>query len=352
MRIDADASAALLTDLLVAVGSPRPASALVADVLVRASLVGHDSHGVMRLPSYVDLVETGRVRPAAEPRVIAEHGCTAVLEGQGGWGPVVAKRAMDMAIARGQQTGMAAVAVRGCSHVGRVGEYVEMAARRDMIGLAFVNSYGGGESVVPWGGRDRRLTPNPVAFAAPGGSAPLVLVDVTTSVLPEGKVRWAFQNGAPLPQGCIVDSEGRPATDPGRFYDDPPGALLPLGGVVGHKGTALAVAAELLAGILSGAGQSGGGSAEVGNGLLFMAMDIAAFVPLAQFVADVERLRRWVKSSRPAPGFSEVLFPGEPEEIAYRQRRREGIPVRSELWQWICAKAESLRVPNALLPGD
>src|SRR5262249_39199991 len=152
---------------------------------------------------------------------------TALLEGNHGWGPVVARRAMRLAIEKARAVGTGTVAVRGSQHIGRVGEYPTLAAAENMIGLAFVNSYGGGAMVAPSGGREGRFAPTPIAFAAPSGAEWPFLVDLTTSVIPEGKARLAYMAGKPVPEGCLIDAEGRPTTDPGVLYREPRGLLLP-----------------------------------------------------------------------------------------------------------------------------
>ena len=236
------------------------------------------------------------------------------------------------------------VVVQNCPHVGRLGEYVEMAAQKNMIGYAIVNSHGGGEAVAPWGGIDRRFTPNPMAFAAPTGEAWPLLMDITTSTLPEGKVRLARHRGEQLPLQTIIDAQGHPTTDPNDFYGPPVGALLPLGGLMGHKGYALTVMTEIFAGILSGAGASGEQTTTKGNGLFFQAVDIQAFTPLEMFLDRVRHLIEHVKSSRTSPGVEEILLPGEPEHRTGQKRLRDGIQVEESIWDEIQAKANDLQV--------
>ena len=199
----------------------------------------------------------------------------------------------------------------------------------------------------PWGGREARFGPNPIAFAAPSGHAWPILVDLTTSVMPEGKVRLAQVEGRSMPEGCLVDADGNPTTDPGVLYRNPRGALLPLGGPVGHKGTGLSLMSELLGGVLSGAGTAGPGAKDFGNGLCFQAINIADFLPLDEFLQTTQALSAWIKSSQPAAGFSEVLIPGEPEYRQTQRRERDGLAVDDHLWETISQLAGSLGVPLA-----
>lgn len=330
--------------LFDAAGSPHDESAWVAETLVRANLVGHDSHGIVRFTQYVDQVRTGEIKPGA--RIVVEHETptTAVLNANLGWGQVAARTALQIAIEKAAQHSLGAVVVQNCPHIGRLGEYVEMIARNQMIGLAVVNSHGGGEAVAPWGGIDRRFTPNPIAFAAPSGLEFPILMDITTSTFPEGKVRVARHRGERLPADCIIDADGNPSTDPAAFYGPPLGALLPLGGLMGHKGYALMVMTELLGGILSGAGASGEQTSTKGNGLFIQAIDIQAFTPLEVFQDRVRKLVGHVKTSRRRPGVEEILLPGEPEYRTAQQRLREGIPVEDSIWNEIRAKASELNV--------
>jgi uncharacterized oxidoreductase len=333
------------TRILDAAGSPHEESEIVSQVLVHSNLVGHDSHGILRIPMYVGRIKSGQLRPGAPFEVERETRAVAVVNGHQGWGPVIARRAMQIAIEKARECSVGNVVVRGSQHIGRVGEYPTMAVAEQMIGLAVVNSHGiGEESVAPWGGIDRRFTPNPIAFAAPSGAEWPVLMDITTSVMPEGKLRVVRYQGAQLPEGCIIDSEGNPATDPAAFYGPPPGALLPLGGVVGHKGHGLLVMTELLAGALSGAGCNGQQITETGNGVFFQAINVADFIPVDEFVETVRELIAWIKSSRPRPGVSEVLLPGELEYRAAQRRGEEGIPVEDAVWDDIVKAAQDLGV--------
>jgi uncharacterized oxidoreductase len=330
--------------ILDAAGSPHAESETVSEVLVRANLLGHDSHGVMRIPQYVDEIRKGEIRPGTPIEIERETPASAVIQARQGWGPVIARQAMQLAIDKARQVAIGSVVVRGSQHVGRVGEYPTMAAEAQMIGMAVVNSYGGSGSVAPWGGAERRLSPNPIAFAVPSGGPWPVMVDITTSVFPEGKIRVTRYAGKQLPDGVIIDSEGNPTTDPAAFYGPPEGALLPLGGIVGHKGYALGIVAELLAGALSGAGCTGKEREEKGNGVFFQAINIAALLPYDEFIQTVQEQIAWVKSARTQPGVSEILFPGEPEYRTAQQRSAQGIPVEDSIWQEIVETADSLGV--------
>ena len=324
------------TAILDGLGSPHERSAWVVETLLRSNLAGHDSHGFMRLLQYAAHLRDGHIDPTADVVTLRQRACTAVLDAQRTWGQVAAREAMKRAIAIAAAQGISMVALRNCPHIGRLGEYVLMAAERGMIGMAFVNSRTGrGGTVVPWGGIDGRFTPTPLAFAAPSGLDWPVLVDITASVMPEGKVRDHFYRGAQLPENVIIDADGKPTRDARDFYGPPPGGILPLGGAAGHKGYALGVMIEMLAGGLSGAGYVSDAAGVHGNGLLFQVMKIAAFEDLDDFKRRTGELIAYVKSSRPRDGFDEVLFPGEPEYLTAQRRQRDGIDVPDSLWRAI-----------------
>ena len=333
------------TALLDAIGSPHQRSAWVTETLVRANLAGHDSHGVMRLPQYVNQVRQGYVLPAADIVTLRETACTALLDAGRSWGQVAARQSMEKAIAMAADHGIGLVALRNCPHVGRLGEYVSMAADADMIGTAYVNSqtdHSG--TVVPWGGIDGRFTPTPLAFAAPSGLDWHVLVDITASVMPEGKLRDYQYRNALLPPDVIIDAEGMPTRNVNDFYGPPRGGILPLGAAAGHKGYALGVMIEMLAGGLTGAGYVSDESQSFGNGVLFQVMNIAAFDDIDNFKRRTRGLIAHVKSSRPRAGVSEVLFPGEPEYRKTTERTRAGIDLPESLWDEIVDLAAELGV--------
>ncbi len=284
-------------------------------------------------------VERGWVVPGVGNETGRETATSAGGDGDWGFGQVAAKRASEVAMAKANDLALGAVAGRRCNHVGALADYVETIVAAGMIGLMFVNGHGGAHNTVPFGGADRRLCTNPMAAGFPTESEPIVL-DISTAAVAEGKVRTYRIAGKPVPDDWIVDSEGRPTNDPNVLYTKPQGAVMPLGGNVGYKGFGLGMMVDLLAGGLSGAGASGPDPERGGNAFTVMALDPEAFVGEDAFRADASSLVEWVKSSRPAPGFDEVIVPGELEQRAMRQRTREGIPLPDETWQQIREAAE------------
>jgi uncharacterized oxidoreductase len=328
----------------VAVGVPAEEADLVAEHLVGAELAGITSHGVLRVPAYVEAVRQGRVVPGAALTVRQQTASTAVLDGNHGFGQVMARRAMDVALAIAGRTGIGAVTLVNCSHTGRLAAYTEQAADRGLIGVMMVNAGGHGQWVAPFGGAAGRLSTNPLSVAVPTGlDFPLVL-DIATSVVPEGKVRAFRAAGRPIPEGWALATDGRPATDPADLYGPPRGALLPFGG---HKGFGLALVVEVLAGILSGAGCCTDPAAPLEgrtDGVFLAAIDVETFCPLPMFRRQVGLLVRHVKDCPPAPGFGAVLVPGEPEAAERARREREGIPLTEGVWQALREVLEGLSV--------
>ncbi len=330
------------TALFEAAGAPAAEARLVARSLVRSSLAGHDSHGVMRIPEYLRLVEQGTLRPGAPVEVRATSATTAVVDCGLNFGMVGATRAVETAIEIAREHKTACVTTRRCNHVGRLGEYVETAARAGVVAIATCNSPISGHFVLPFGGREGRLATNPIAYGIPSAGDPIV-ADFATSVAPEGKVRVYHNQDKPLPEGWVVDADGDPTTDAKDFYGPPRGGILPLGGAAGHKGFALGLLVEILSGVLNGVATTD--PEAVGNGCCFVAVDPAAFCPEEVFLSEVSRTIDYMKSSAPAPGFEEVFVPGEIEFLTARRRAGEGIPVDEPTWRAIGEHAERLRVP-------
>lgn len=315
-------------------GASEADARVVSDHLVDANLLGHDSHGVIRVARYVRNIESGTTEPRATPRVERSDGATAVVDGGWTFGQVVAHFTMDEALARARAHGVGLAVAHRCGHVGRVGAYVEQAVRAGMLGIAMVNNHGGGRVLAAPGGRERRLSPNPIAIAVPtpDPDAPFVL-DMTSSVVAVGKVDVARNRGDAIPEGWVIDHAGHPATDPAALAGPPPGALLPLGGAAAHKGFGLALVVEALAGALSPAGTSREGAPSAGNGLFTLAIDIARFRDPEDYATTIGELLAWVQSPPYLDGVERILVPGDPERAARAERETAGIAIEDATWQ-------------------
>ncbi|MEM3645308.1 MAG: Ldh family oxidoreductase [Candidatus Bathyarchaeia archaeon] len=329
------------TKIFLAAGVPLEEARLVSELLVKSNLVGHDSHGIIRVIQYINEIEKGSIKPGANIEIVKETSSTAILNGNWGFGQVVAKRAMDLAVEKARKNAVSIVCVFNCNHIGRLADYAIMASEKDMIGIVMVNST---KFVAPFGGRERLLSTGPMCFAFPSYLDFPLVIDVATSVVAEGKVRVALHKGEKIPYGWIVDKNGNPSNDPKDLYDG--GALLPLGGDEhGHKGFGLGLAVEILSGILTSAGCAYEEDKR-GNGVFFEVINVEKFMSLEDFKKKVSNLIRVIKSSKPRPGFKEILVPGEPEHLTEKIRLREGIYVPEKTWEEIKNLARKLGVSD------
>lgn len=328
-------------EIFQAAGCSEADAQLVAEHLVESSLFGHDSHGAIRFYEYV---EQRMFNPRGAPRIVQERACMAVVDGGGALGQIGATFATQLAIRKAREHGTATVTLRNTSHVGRVGAYPLMVAREGLIGLMFVNGGRLGFQIAPYGGLDGKLTTNPIAFAAPRRGCEPILVDMATSMVAEGKVRVASNQGKPLPPGCIIDHHGTPSTDPQDYLGEPRGAILPIGGAAAHKGYCLGFLVELLAGALSGQGCAAGERRLKSNGATLTVYDIGFFTDLDSYYTEVENLIQHVLSSRIDPSVGQILLPGQPEWNAAEHRRKHGIELDDTTWSRICGAAEGLGI--------
>ena len=325
-----------------AAGSTPGNAATLADALALANLLGHDSHGVMRIPAYVEQIRRGVVVPDAEPVVVADTRAAVLVDGRLGFGQVAGRFATDQAIARAKEYGAAAVGVVNCNHVGRLGDYPERAARSGVLLLATCGSVGSpGSRTTPFGGRGGLLGTNPISIGMPAGARPPMIVDFATTVVAAGKVQVARDKGVDLPPGAILNKDGKPSVDPNDLYDG--GTMLPVGG---HKGFGLAMVAAVLSQALTGEMMAGGGPSRMG--LFLWAVDTSAFGPANDYGSRVDWMIDQVKAVAPAEGFSEVLVPGEPERRERERREAEGVPVPEATWETIVRTARELGVAEAL----
>ena len=348
VRLGAESLRRVGSAILRAGGSDQGEADLVADHLVQANLAGHDSHGVGMIPAYVRHLQGGLVVPNTHVKLVKDDGAVLMFDGARGYGRLVAGQAMAAAIERCRQTGVVTMTLANAHHIGRVGAYGELATGAGLVSLHFVNVADHRGLVAPFRGTDARFSTNPVCIALPGTDRqPPVLLDMATSAVAMGKIRVAKNEGKPAPEGILIDPKGRPTRDPNVMYSDPHGALLPFGG---HKGYALAVVAELLAGALSGgptiqpANERRGGTV---NNMFTIVIDPARLAGLDWFRRELEGFVGYVKGSPPADASAPVLVPGDPERIAREERTRTGIAVDATTWEEILEAGEKLGLPRA-----
>ena len=332
--VHADRLLAISRRIFEAAGTPADLAEVVSDHLINANLAGHDSHGVIRIPSYVQAIQRGQLDPAARPRTLEDRGATIRVDGNWAFGQVAARYAIELAIGRARELGVALVGIVHANHIGRVGEYPTIAAERGVA--AFVTVGGPGRSVAPYGGRRGGLGTNPISFGFPAAAHPPFLVDFATSAIAGGKVMVARAKAEPLPPGALIDADGQPTQDAEKYFAG--GALLPFGG---HKGYGLSLVSALFSGVLTQAAHAG---ERGGGGVLMLAIDAGAFGPVERAIADADALMERIKAIEPAAGFAEVQVPGEPEARSRERRRREGVPVPETTWREIEQTAGSLGV--------
>lgn len=320
-----------------AAGTPADLASQMADILVESNLVGHDSHGIIRIPAYVEQIRKGTLIPDARPELIEETPGSALVDGKYAFGHLAAAFGTEVAIRKAKEAKAAVVSIVRCNHIGRLGEWASRAAAQDVIAIVVVGGFGGPGIAAPYGGAARALSTNPISIGMPGGAMPDMLVDFATTAIAEGKVQVARAKGVPLPPGCLLDKEGNPTTNPEDLYAG--GMLLPFGG---HKGYGLAMVVELLGGALA-PGERYNADGRRGAAVI-IAVDAATFHPLADYEAAADYHLQRIKQVPPARGFAEVLLPGEPERRSKQERLREGIPVPEATWNAIAEVARGLGV--------
>ncbi len=315
----------------------------IASRLVGANLRGHDSHGVIRVPRYVDALQKGLVFADQTVDVITENDVMAVLDAKFGFGQSMGEQAVDVGIKKAAANGVAIIALRNSGHLGRIGDWAERAADGGLISIHMVNVKNS-LLVAPFGGRDRRMSTSPFCAGIPMPPGTPVILDFATSAAAEGKALVALSGGKALPADALIAADGSLSNDPLHLYGPQstgaianpnlgPGALRTFGD---HKGSGLNFLMEILAGALTGTGANGPlvdpDKRNVGNGMLSIYMSPAVFGSTDTFASEVRNYIDFVKSSRPAEPDGEVLVPGEVELKTMAERSRTGLPLSDKAW--------------------
>lgn len=323
-------------------GSETKEASLIADHLVAANLAGHDSHGIGMLPDYVENLKNGFLFANRHARIVTDSGAVLGIDGQRGFGQVIAKEAMDLGIKRARELGACVVALRNSHHIGRIGHWSEQCAAAGMASVHFVNVTDHGPLVSTFGGAEPRLGTNPFSACMPGDDGPFALLDMATSKVAFGKVRVAHNKRTPVVEGALLDGHGRATTNPDVMFEEPRGALRPFGE---HKGSGLAIMCELFAGVLTGGatihpdhGHDGG----IINAMFSVIVQPTVLVPPERLREESAKLEAYVKGSRPSEGHVGPLMPGEPERRNATERRENGIPVDPNTWAGAIAAAKRL----------
>ena len=330
--------------LLIAAGASAEEAATIAKYNIGANLVGHDSHGIILIPTYIDRVKAGHIVPQAPWVITQETPTTTVVDGHWGFGYAVSDRAMRYTIEKAKKQNVAATTVFRQSHVGRLASYPLMAAAEGMIAMITADS--GRSAVAPFGGAKARLGTNPICFAIPSNLDGPLVFDMATSAAAAGKINVATARGEQVPAGWLIDAEGKPSTDPRVLRQG--GALLPLGGAEGYKGTGLAAIVEILSGLLTGLGFGVEPSGRHNDGCFMAVFNVQAFRDLNTFKQEVTEFAHYLKATPLAQGFTEVFYPGEVEYRKEQDRRKNGVPVEDATWNKLKDLAASFGIADKL----
>jgi len=313
-----------------AVGISATGAKSIAELMVRADLQGSEGHGVFRLPQYIRRIKGGAVNVKPRIRVVREAAGMALVDGDNGMGHLVMRFATEKAIEKAKSAGVAWVGVKWSNHAGPASLYAGMPLEHDMAGLYL--AVGNANHLPPWGGLDMLLSTNPIAVAVPAGEEPPIVLDMATTVAAYGKVKTKAQRGETMPEGWMMDRQGRPLTDPQRANE---GFLLPIGG---YKGYGLALIFGLLAGTLNGAAMgrdvvdfNADDTTPTNTGHVIAAINVDAFQPVAEFKKSVDGLIRDIRASQRLPGVDRIRLPGEGSHAARAERMKNGIPLSAPL---------------------
>ncbi len=336
----------IATALLIKAGASEEESKVISRLSIGANLAGHDSHGIIQIPTYIDRVNRGHIVPGAKYEIVKDTPTTTVVDGHWGFGYSVTERLMRETIEKARTQNIAAATVYRQSHIGRLAAYPLMAAEANMIGMITADSGRSAKAVVPFGGREKRLGTNPISIAMPSNLEGPFFLDMATSAVAAGKINLAQARGGTIPSGWVVKEDGEPTTDPGELKNG--GAILPLGGDQGHKGYGLSSIVEIFSGILTGLGFGHDPSGRHNDGCFISVFNVSAFRDIQDFKDEVTEFASYLKSSETAPGFDEVLYPGEIEYRNETRQRKEGIFVEDSTWGELQSLAEGYDIASEL----
>jgi uncharacterized oxidoreductase len=328
----------LVSAIMRAGGCAEAEARTVARRLVESNLVGHDSHGVLRVGKYLEWMREDWLRANQAPTIVFESDTIAIVDGNRGFGQVAGEFAGRLGIAKAQKSGIAMVGLRNCGHLGRVGDWAELAAEAGLVSLHFLNT-SGAQRVAPFGGSDKRLSTNPITIGVPVAGGEHVILDMTTSMVAEGKLMVALNRGEGVPEGWIIDKQGRPTTQPRDFYDG--GALLTVGA---HKGSGLSIITDLLAGAITTGRSSDPSDRVLRNNMLSIYIAPQVYDAEGTVAHEVSRFIAWVRASPPTRPDAPVLLPGEVERKSRAARLAGGIPLDDKTWDDLLAAAVSVGI--------
>ena len=347
IKIESDDLKKMVTAIFEKLDTPSDEAEIVADVLVKAHLDGHDSHGISRVPMYVKGIREGLIVPGIKIKIIQETPACAHVDAQWGFGPVTARNIVELASKKAEKVGVGCISTFHSNDVARLGSYVSAPAKKGLICLMMVNDGGSNPAVAPYGGTTPFLSTNPIAAGIPTLTRNPILIDMATSVASIGKLKQAMNFKKPIPEGWLIDTDGNPTTDPNSFFNKPDhAAILPLGGFLnGHKGFALSLLVDILSGGLGGAGISAGREDIRGaNGIFVLVIDPIFFGSREIFKKHIDDFIISLKNVRKVPGVNEILMPGERGLRERKKRLRDGIIIDNPTWEAVSQIADDLDV--------
>ena len=349
VQVTADELQTFVGELFLCAGVSDHDAAEVSASLVESNLRGHESHGVLRVADYLDQLKSGELRSGVEWQVLNESPAILVADGQRRFGQVLSRQLVEHLTVKANLLGIACGTLKNCGHVGRLAEWVELAARNGLAAFMSVNDNGVLRCVAPPGGLEARISTNPLAIGVPTGGEPLVL-DLSTSAVANGKVKARLLAGKSCPPGWLLDTDGNPTTDPATRFCDQPGTLLPMGGEQhGYKGFGLGLLLDVLVGGLSGGFCPPAEPPEIGtNNVVMVLWDPQRFAGMPHFLAEADKLIDYVRSTPRQAGVEQITLPGDRSAATRRDRLTHGIPLDHGTWDMLQAAAASLGQSNRL----
>ena len=357
IRVKVKDAIELITEIFKAKACSDYEAKTIAERLCGSNLKGHDSHGIVRVPRYVEWMERDWVFPNIEAELVIDAGALACLDAKQGFGQVAGERAVDEGIARAKKHGVSVVGLKNSGHLGRIGDWAERAANAGYVSFHFVNVRGS-LLVAPFGGTDRRGSTSPLAIGIPSKGKEHIILDMATSTVAEGKVMVAQKGGKPLPQGALIDSSGNLTINPEVMYgkisdDEVPDSENGSGAITAfglHKGSGINFMMEMLGGALTGSGVSAGiddkEKRKFANGMLSIYISVEKMVDLDYFSKEVQSYADFVRASPASDKNGKVLIPGDKEIITNNDRLANGLPVAPIVWENIKQTAQKLEIPN------
>ncbi|MBT3170142.1 MAG: Ldh family oxidoreductase [Rhodospirillaceae bacterium] len=357
IRVPADVLRQLVSNTFAAAGCSADEAGRIGSYLTASNLSGHESHGVLRVPRYLHWLNEGNITRDQTITIDNDNDVLAVVDGNFGFGQTIGPQAVRLGMEKARKNGVALIGLRNSGHLGRIGDWAEMAAADGLISIHFVNTSGLGLLVAPFGGAERRMSTNPVCIGIPNAEGDSLILDFATSIVAEGKVLNAHGGGKPLPEGALIDGDGTLSTDPVLIYGASDsshpldvrtgtGAIRAMGE---HKGSGLSFMCEILAGALTGSGCSRPGVKQLANGMLSIYVAPEFLNSEAGFAAELRDYVAFFRSANPAEVGGEVLCPGDAEKRNRVERLAEGVPLPSSTWQSLLSAAADVGMPSAVI---